>query len=287
MIKLNFDRTESPPRSPSWKCSDKKRAIQDPEVERVWKWMAAVESDAGNTPRKADGEGLKIQLDRVVAVDVPPQERMRAAFEIGRSGTEELVERLLTALPTEASEAETATPVDRARSGWAHFSSFSGWGVATAVSACAEKATVPLLRAIAAATGRRKALLLDLLMDCDNPQHRKQRLDCFVNCLDDPEEWVRHTAVQAMEVCSQSLRDHGYNNRPLLPLLEHYVQCGGDRVENDFVVWTAVSAARYAASPNTVPDLVRLLQPLQHHASPFLSWKAACTIHELRTVAKL
>ena len=149
-----------------------------------------------------------------------------------------------------------------------------------AVSACGPKATGPLLRAIESASGRRKALLLDLLLDCDSAPHRRERLDCFVGCLEDEDEWVRHTAVQSMEACGQALRDNG-GSSALLPLLERHARGGPDAAENDFVIWNAISACRYATPPSGLCGLGKVLEPLRDHASPFLSWKAACTISEL------
>ena len=279
MVKLNYVRSETPPRSPSW-AHDGRTTPKDPEVACVWNWMAAQQPEPEPDPGE-DEEGRRARLELLTAADALPRQRMRAAFELGgRVESEEWVEELLAALPEDSWAVEKTAPAEGAREDWATFSSFPGWGVAMAVSACGPKATGPLLRAIESASGRRKALLLDLLLDCDSAPHRRQRLDCFVGCLEDEEEWVRHTAVQAMEACAQALRDNG-GSSALLPLLERHARGGPDAAENDFVVWNAISACRYATPPSGLQVLGKVLEPLRDHASPFLSWKAACTIREL------
>ena len=290
MVKLNFDRTETPPASPSW---DSRGGVDTeawtPEVRHLWSWMAGrAAADRGG----AEAEAERQRLFEVVAADdagaLLPMDRARAAFQLGAVATEEWAESLIAALPAGAEDTESGRP--ETHDGWAAWSSYPGWGVGLAVSACGGTAAGPLMRAIGSASGRRKALLLDLLIDCDSGD---ERLDCFAECLDDPDEWVRHTAVQAIECCGQALagQQQGSSSssaaaaaRALLKLLGDATDEGseiGDGTD-EFLQWNAISAARYSAPSNDALEvLADALAPLEGHASPFLSWKAVCTRREI------
>ena len=260
----------------------------------------------------AEDEVERQRLFEVVAADdagvVLPMDRARAAFQLGAVATEAWAESLIPALPASAEDTEGGRP--ETHDGWAACkytqaipaqldfegiseevlvnvgSSYPGWGVGLALSACGGTAVRPLLLAIERASGRRKALLLDLLIDCDADAHRGARLDCFAECLKDPDAWVRHTAVQALECCGQALASQQQSAPSsssaaaavvLLKLLSDAMD-----ESNEFLQWNAISAARYSASSEgALIGLADALAPLESHASPFLSWKAACTRREI------
>ena len=162
-----------------------------------------------------------------------------------------------------------------------------------AISAFGAQAQPALVAALARCKGgdQRKALLLDLLLDCLGPVEEGGSDSCgatadaveaccgtFVQCLQDEEPWCRHSAVQALELSSvQAASTLGLRRLcdGLFPLLAD---------ENGFVVWNAIGAIRYAA---TVPlqnkegerdvlrELVNRLGPLaESHDNEFVRWKA-------------
>ncbi len=312
MVKLNFDRTETPPASPSWDSGGGvgvDTQAWTPEVRHLWRWMAGSGSAAAGV---VDRFGVGVEAERqrlfvVVAADdvdsaLLPMDRARAAFQLGELATEEWAESLIAALPVGAEDTESGRP--KTHDGWAAWSRFPGWGISLAISASGATAAAPLLRAIRRAFGRRKALLLDLLIDSadskENHKTRNARLDCFVDCLADPDKWVRHTAVQAMEACGQALQQQQQQRRrrrqqgsslsssaALLKLLSDIDATDLGKAEigdgtDEFTQWNAISAARYSApSRRALEGLVDVLEVLEGHASPFLSWKAACTRREI------
>jgi ectoine hydroxylase-related dioxygenase (phytanoyl-CoA dioxygenase family) len=137
-------------------------------------------------------------------------------------------------------------------------------------------------------------------------------------------DWVRHTAVQAMEACAQDISSSSASAasatsaaaaassvggpavaRKAVGVLLSLLRCvdGIPAEPNDFVLWNAISATRYVLEaqqqqqqqqPETLPsssaagpplppmqELCEVLEPLEAHPSPFVSWKAANTRREL------
>ena len=311
MIKLNYDRTDTPPIAPSWASAGggtvpislQQHAAAEgsaPWLAHVFEWMAG---RSGNTTTSGlpplpllETQDMATIIAHLQETEWRPQPAvLRAAFDLAAASppgvaSQRVVRWLLAALPADATDDSPATAspsadpmrkLDGGGGGWS--TSFEGWGLVMAIAAMGEKAVPTLLEELhrpsvdvgGAKRGKndakRKALLLDLLLDCgrgggsddhegeEGGQRRrwlaKARIDCFIAHVSNPEPWVRHSAVQALELSAgNAVRMVGKQAlwKALTPLLLR-----DPSSDDEFVVWNAISALWYAA--NSGRDATSLL----------------------------
>ena len=275
MVKLNYDRTDAP--HPSWNHQAGTPPgwptgvdpVQSPWLLHTWQWMCACEAG----PRQ--DVLTDAQTDRLIAKLLTGEgtslELLRAACQLGAGApTADGVAALLAALPCAvADDSPVVASPSQERQGWS--THFEGFAIVMAVSAFGHRAAPALLREIAAAApGKRKAVLLDLLLDCGGSEAASDRIGCFVECLADAEPWVRHSAAQALELsASHAAEIFGARQlcSALAPLLSD---------ENEFLIWEAISALRYSSGTDRclLRELCSRLQPLVAPGSAFVRWKA-------------
>jgi hypothetical protein len=148
----------------------------------------------------------------------------------------------------------------------------------TALTCFGAAAATPAICAAveAASCPHYKALLLDCLVDtAGSLAAGSQAHQCFADCLQDADPWVRHNAMQGLEMAGQAGRPHRAAVAAKL----------GPEEPEPFVRFAAISALAYAtASADTeereaLGTMLRpLLSPEQHD---LVRWKAAETIYML------
>lgn len=124
-----------------------------------------------------------------------------------------------------------------------------------------------------------KALLVDILLDCGSSA---RVLDCLGDSLRDPEDWVRHNAIQALELKAAQLRSRSAS------WIERMKSLLND--PEPFVAYNAISALHYTISAasgapqaTAAAELHEDLAPLVTHPNDFVRWKARETMYRLRS----
>jgi hypothetical protein len=139
----------------------------------------------------------------------------------------------------------------------------------SAVAAFGRRGAPELRARIDAATeSHHKALLLDCLVDSAGATADPASLACFARHIDDGSAWVRHNAMQGLDLAG--------------PGAAPFAAAVGARLAADaepFVRFAAISALFNQAPVGGGAALLPLLAPLLEHPQGLVAWKASETMY--------
>lgn len=265
-----YDRSEEPT-APSW--NHIQEPVWSPQImqEKPWvpatyRWMAGQQPQSvGGGVGDAEVAGLIGQLHAVADDETAA---LRAAYKLGRQAGGEVVSELLTRLETVAlnlPDLDELETTKHARQRAVAEESMLG----TALAAFGVRGVEQVCAAVdGAGSAHHKALLLDCLTDTAGALRSTTALECCVRSLTDPSDWVRHNAMQGLELAGAAARP--------------YVDAITDMLEDSepFVSFAAVSTLfnTLGIEDGTEDldearlDLLPLLAQLEGHSSDLVSW---------------
>ena len=223
MLKVSVDRTRNPAR-PSWR--HERLPVWSAETVRLSPWVPAVFCWMAGAPEpepQPEPERERARLLAAVLSQADSREQARAAWRLARTQHPETLSELLGMLAESAAgvspEAAAELPPDAREV-----------RLATTIAAFGEMASAPVCARLGAAGvgAHERALLLDVLLDCGVETER--HACCFAEAAQHADDWVRHNALQGLEMTSGG--DEA----------ARAMVAGALADPNDMVAFTAVSA---------------------------------------------